>query len=130
MKGLNNSRAIFFRKSTLGGILNPDLLRLQNVLNSQHAFRVSFVLNLPVFPFNISDKDLSSLFPAPVTAFPCLPLSINVSTASCNILFSFLIMISGAWISISFFNLLFLFITRLYNHLSLKLQIYHLQVEP
>ena len=51
----------------------------------------------------------------PVTGLPLLPLSIRASTASCNILFSFLTIISGAPKSKSFFNLLFLFITLLYK---------------
>ena len=46
---------------------------------------------------------------------PLLPLSNNASTDSCNILFSFLTIISGAFKSINLFNLLFLLITLLYK---------------
>ena len=63
----------------------------------------------------MSDKDLSSLLFCVTTGFPLLPLSINASTASCNILFSFFITISGAFIEINFFNLVFLLITLLYK---------------
>ncbi|MNT27502.1 hypothetical protein D3C72_1631370 [compost metagenome] len=63
----------------------------------------------------MSDNDFNGLFPAPVTGLPLLPLSINASTDSCNILFSFLTMISGAPSSNNLFNLLFLFITLLYK---------------
>ena len=66
-------------------------------------------------PFNISLNDLRGLFPVPSTARPLLPLSIKASTASCNIRFSFLIIISGAPNSSNLFNLLFRFITLLYK---------------
>ena len=63
----------------------------------------------------MSEIDFNGLFPAPVTGLPLLPLSIKASTDSCNILFSFLTIISGAPSSNSLFNLLFLFITLLYK---------------
>ena len=53
----------------------------------------------------------------PVITLPLLPLSKSASTDSCNILFSFLIMISGALNSINRDNRLFLFITLLYRSL-------------
>ena len=65
----------------------------------------------------MSESDLSALFPGPVTGLPLLPLSIRASTASCNILFSFLIMISGAPSSKSLARRLFLFIILLYKSL-------------
>ena len=63
----------------------------------------------------MSDNDLSGLLPAPVIGFPLLVLSINASTDSCNILFSFFTIISGAFKSINLFKRLFLFITLLYR---------------
>ena len=63
----------------------------------------------------MSDKDLSPRPPAPATALPLLPLSKSASTDSCNILFSLLIIMSGAPSSINFFNLLFLLINLLYK---------------
>ena len=51
----------------------------------------------------------------PVITLPLLPLSRSASTDSCNILFSFLTIISGAFSSRSLFNLLFLLITLLYR---------------
>ena len=63
----------------------------------------------------MSEIDFNGLFPAPVTGLPRLPLSIKASTDSCNILFSFLTIISGAPNSNNLFNLLFLFITLLYK---------------
>ena len=53
----------------------------------------------------------------PRIGLPLLPLSTRASTASCSILFSFLIIISGAWRSSRCFNLLFLLITLLYKSL-------------
>ena len=66
-------------------------------------------------PFNISAKDLRGRFPEPVITLPLLPLSNNASTDSCNILFSFLTIMSGAFKSINLFNLLFLLITLRYK---------------
>ena len=63
----------------------------------------------------MSDKDLRGLLLEPVIALPLLPLSSSASTDSCSILFSFLTIISGALSSSNLFNLLFLFITRLYK---------------
>ena len=63
----------------------------------------------------MSDKDFKGLFPAPVTGLPLLPLSIKASTDSCNILFSFLTIISGAPNSNNLFKRLFLLITLLYK---------------
>ena len=76
-----------------------------------------FCLNLPCFPFSISAKDFSGLFPVPVITLPRLPLSKRASTDSCSILFSFLTMISGAFKSKSLLRRLFLFITLLYKSL-------------
>ena len=53
--------------------------------------------------------------PVPVITLPLRPLSKSASTDSCNILFSFLTIISGAFKSINRFNLLFLFITLRYR---------------
>ena len=44
----------------------------------------------------MSDSDFRARFPGPVTGRPLRPLSIKASTASCNIRFSFLTIISGA----------------------------------
>ena len=66
----------------------------------------------------ISDKDFKGLLFAPFTAFAVFPLSNKASTASWSILFSFLIMISGASSSVNLFNLLFLLITLLYKSLT------------
>ena len=74
-----------------------------------------FCLNLPCFPLIISARDLRGLLLEPVMALPRLPLSNKASTDSCNILFSFLTMISGALSSINLFNLLFRLITLLYK---------------
>ena len=63
----------------------------------------------------MSDNDLRALFPGPVTGLPLLPLSINASTASWSILFSFLTMISGAPNSRSLLRRLFLLIILLYK---------------
>ena len=63
----------------------------------------------------ISDNDLRGLLLEPVIALPLLPLSKRASTDSCNILFSFLTIISGALSSSNLFNLLFLFMTLLYR---------------
>ena len=68
-------------------------------------------------PRSKSVKLFNGLLPAPSTALPTLPLSIKASTHSCNILFSFLTMISGALSACNFFNLLFLLITRRYKSL-------------
>ena len=65
----------------------------------------------------MSDKDLRGLLFEPVIALPLLPLSSRASTDSCNILFSFLTIISGALSSNNLFNLLFLLMTLLYKSL-------------
>ena len=65
----------------------------------------------------MSARDLRGLLLEPVTALPLLPLSNKASTDSWSILFSFLVIISGALRSRSLFNLLFLFITLLYKSL-------------
>ena len=74
-----------------------------------------FCLNLPCFPLSISARDFNGLFPVPVITLPLLPLSNNASTDSWSILFSFLIIISGALRSINLLSLLFLLITLLYK---------------
>ena len=63
----------------------------------------------------MSDKDFNGLLLTPVITLPLLPLSNSASTDSCNILFSFRIIMSGALNSISLFRRLFLFITLLYR---------------
>ncbi len=63
----------------------------------------------------MSERDFNGLLFAPVITRPRRPLSNNASTDSCNILFSFLTMISGARSSINLFSRLFLLITRLYK---------------
>ena len=63
----------------------------------------------------ISLSDFSGRLFAPFTAFALRPLSNSASTASCSILFSFLIIISGASSSSRRFRRLFLFITRRYR---------------
>ena len=65
----------------------------------------------------MSASDLSGLLFVPKIALPLLPLSSKASTDSCNILFSFLTIISGAPSSSKRFNLLFLLITLLYKSL-------------
>ena len=65
----------------------------------------------------MSDKDFKPLPPAPETALPLLPLSKRASTDSCNILFSLLIIISGAPSSINFLKRLFLLISLRYKSL-------------
>ena len=63
----------------------------------------------------MSERDFNALFPGPVTGRPLRPLSINASTASWSILFSFLTIISGAPSSRSFSRRLFLLIILLYK---------------
>ena len=58
----------------------------------------------PCLPLSISESDLSGRLLGPVTGLPLLPLSMRASTDSCSILFSFLMMISGALSSRSFLN--------------------------
>ena len=65
----------------------------------------------------MSDSDFKGRLFDPVIALPLLPLSKRASTDSCNILFSFRTIISGALSSNNLFNLLFLFITLLYRSL-------------
>ena len=63
----------------------------------------------------ISDNDFKGRLFALNAILPRFPLSINVSTASCNIRFSFRIINWGASISNKRNNLLFLVMIRLYN---------------
>ena len=63
----------------------------------------------------MSESDFKPRPPAPATARPLLPLSNKASTDSWSILFSLLMIISGAPSSSNFFNLLFLFINLLYK---------------
>ena len=63
----------------------------------------------------MSASDLRGLLFVPVIARPLLPLSSRASTDSCNILFSFLTIISGAFSSSNLLSLLFLLITLLYK---------------
>jgi hypothetical protein len=60
----------------------------------------------------MSDNDFSGRLPGPVTGRPRRPLSNSASTASCNMRFSLLTMISGACRSSSRFSRLFRLITR------------------
>ena len=63
----------------------------------------------------MSERDFRARLPGPVTGLPLLPLSIRASTASCNILFSFRTMISGAPSSKSLLKRLFLLMILLYR---------------
>ena len=63
----------------------------------------------------MSAKDFKGLLLVPVITLPRLPLSNKASTDSCNILFSFLTIMSGALSSRSLFSLLFLLMTLLYK---------------
>ena len=63
----------------------------------------------------MSAKDFKARLLAPVIALPRRPLSRSESTASCNMRFSFLAMISGAFNSSSLLRRLFLLITRRYK---------------
>ena len=63
----------------------------------------------------MSANDFKGLLLAPVMAFPRRPLSKRESTDSCNIRFSFLTIISGAFNSRRRFSLLFRLITLLYK---------------
>ena len=63
----------------------------------------------------MSEIDFSARFPGPVTGRPRLPLSINASTASCSIRFSFRTIISGAPSSKSLARRLFLLMIRRYR---------------
>ncbi len=66
-------------------------------------------------PFNMSLRDFSGRLPAPVTTRPRAPFSNKASTASCNNLFSLLIMISGAPSSWMCFRRLFRLMMRRYR---------------
>jgi len=63
----------------------------------------------------MSDKDLRGRFPGPVTGRPRRPLSNKESTASCNIRFSLLTIISGAPRSAKRFRRLLRLITLRYR---------------
>ena len=63
----------------------------------------------------MSAKDFRGLLFVPVITLPLLPLSRSASTDSCNILFSFLTIISGALSSSNLLSLLFLLMTLLYR---------------
>ena len=63
----------------------------------------------------MSDKDLSTLLPAPVTGLVLESLSIKASTASCKSLFSLFIITVGAFNCSIWRSLLFLFIILLYK---------------
>ena len=65
----------------------------------------------------MSASDFNGRLLAPVITLPRLPLSRSESTASCNIRFSFLTIISGALRSNSLLKRLFLLITRRYKSL-------------
>ena len=64
---------------------------------------------------SISERDFNGRLLVPVITLPLLPLSNKASQASCNILFSFLTIISGAFKLSNLCNLLFLLITLRYK---------------
>ncbi len=66
----------------------------------------------PCFPLSMSLRDFSGRLLAPVIVLPRRPLSNKTSTASWSILFSFRIMMSGAFSSWRRFSRLLRFITR------------------
>ena len=114
IKGLNNSKAIFFGNPHWCNF-NSGPVTITDLPEKSTRLPRRFCLNLPCFPLSISDNDLSGRLFAPVITLPRRPLSNNASTDSCSILFSFRTIISGARNSINRFKRLFLLITLRYR---------------
>ena len=92
-----------------------DLMK-KPVPKKQSTVKVRVPVKIPIIDKRDSGynrMDFRARLFDPVTALPLLPLSSKASTDSCNILFSFLVIMSGALRSSNLFSLLFLFITLL-----------------